>query len=95
MKTALLQKEHVILQKGVEESVEHLPRKKSAELAQKDFGVFIFIVFLISLILKFLGAWVGRESLKIQKAPGKFVSPGEEYQELHNQLGPNSFLRLH
>ncbi len=61
------------------------------DLAQSDVGVFILLTILLIGIGRAMGSWLLSEQIKIQKGPGEFVSRNEEYQKLHDQVGPNSF----
>ena len=68
---------------------------KKADLAQSDVGFFILLTLLLIGIGRFLGSWILSEQVKIQKGPNEFVSRTEEYQNLHNQVGPNTFFRMY
>lgn len=64
------------------------------DLAQSDVGVFILLTILLIGIGRAMGSWLLSEQIKIQKGPNEFVTRNEEYQKLHEQVGPNSFYRM-
>lgn len=68
---------------------------KRTDSAQSDVGVFVLLTLLLVVIGRFMGSWVLNEHVKIQKGPDEFVSRAEEYQNLHNQVGLNSFFRMY
>ena len=67
---------------------------KKADLAQSDVGFFILLTLLLIGIGRVMGSWILSEQVRIQKGPNEFVSRTEEYQNLHNQVGPNTFFRM-
>ena len=67
---------------------------KKADLAQSDVGFFILLTLLLIGIGRVIGSCILNEQVKIQKGPNEYVSRTEEYQNLHNQVGPNSFFRM-
>ncbi len=67
---------------------------KKAGLAQSDVGFFILLTMLLIGIGRVMGSWILSEQVKIQKGPNEYVSRTEEYQNLHNQVGPNTFFRM-
>ena len=68
---------------------------KRTDLAQSDVGFFFLLTLLLIGIGRFMGSWILSEQVRIQKGPNEFVSRNEEYQNLHNQVGPNSFFRMY
>jgi hypothetical protein len=68
---------------------------KNTDLAQSDVGFFVLLTILLIGIGRVMGSWILSDQVKIQKEPHKFVSRSEEYQNLHNQVGPNSFFRMY
>ena len=68
---------------------------KRTDLAQSDVGFFFLLTVLLIGIGRFMGSWILSDQVKIQKGPNEYVSRGEEYQNLHNQVGPNSFFRMY
>ncbi len=68
---------------------------KVTDLAQSDVGVFFLLTMLLIGVGRFMGSWILSEQVRIQKGPNEFVSRNEEYQNLHNQVGLNSFFRMY
>lgn len=68
---------------------------KRADLAPSDVGFFFLLTLLLIVIGRLMGSWILSEQVKIQKGPNEYVSRTEEYQNLHNQVGPNSFFRMY
>ena len=68
---------------------------KRADLAQSDVGFFFLLTMLLIGIGRVMGSWILSEQVRIQKGPNNYVSRTEEYQNLHNQVGPNSFFRMY
>jgi hypothetical protein len=67
---------------------------KRTDLAQSDVGFFFLLTLLLIGIGRVMGAWILSDQVRIQKGPNEYVSRTEEYQNLHNQVGPNSFFRM-
>lgn len=67
---------------------------KKTDLAQSEVGFFFLLTLLLIGTGRFMGSWILSEQVKIQKGPNEHVSRTEEYQNLHNQVGPNPFFRM-
>lgn len=68
---------------------------KKSEQAPSDVGVPLLLTLILVVIGRAVGSWVSGEHVRIQRAPGESVSRGEEYQKLHEHVGPNSFFRMY
>ena len=67
---------------------------KKSEQAHSDVGVLLLLTLILVGIGRAMGSWISNEEIRIQKAPGESVSRGEEYQKLHEQMGPHTSFRL-
>jgi hypothetical protein len=88
MKTSNLQMQSYALEKQVHE-ISRLSIKTSKSA---DLGFLVFLTIGTSIMLKVISAWLGREEIRIQKAPGVYVTREEEYRHLNS---PDSLFRIH
>lgn len=94
MKTTTLQGKTIAYLERIEPE-KPPPSVRKAEISEpQQLTYFLLGWVALGFLWRIFGAWIGRESIRIQTEPGKFVSRTEEYQDLHSQVGPNSFFRM-
>jgi hypothetical protein len=91
MKTSNLQLNQYSLNSKNEVRVHEINKVNWKISKSADLGFLVFLNLGTSVVLKALSCWLGREEIRIQKAPGVFVTREEEYRHLNS---PTSLFRI-